>query len=333
MNLVEERLGGDVRSTAAIGWRSRRCSPTAERVGASTVERVTTTDVHPELRRAARIVPRSPVRAATLPVIRLGSRLQAKRPSPALALITCTGLRIRLHVPDHPVSAPGPAMLWIHGGGYVLGTATQDEALCRRFARTLGITVAAVEYDLSPERPYPTALRQCYSALTWLAGLPAVDPDRIVIAGSSAGGGLTAQLAFLARDSDGVKPVAQHLVYPMLDDRPAAADHPGFRLWDRRSNRFGWRAYLGAVDPDDVVPARRTDLAGLPPAWIGVGTLDLFHDEDLAYARRLRAAGVPCEVEVVPGVFHGFEQIAPRAAVTRRFLDAQYASLRARLGL
>lgn len=288
-------------------------------------------DIHPELRKAARVVPKAPIRAATLPLMRAGSRIQKRLPAPGVdRLITNSGVEIRLHRPPAH-STPAPAMLWIHGGGYVIGTAAQDDVLCRKFARTLGITVAAVEYGLSPEYRHPYALEQCYAALTWLADLPSVDSGRVVIAGGSAGGGLAAQLAFLVRDRGEIGVAGQHLVYPMLDDRThrgSGEDNPGFRLWDRRSNELGWRSYLGEADPDSVVPARRTDLAGLPPAWIGVGTLDLFHEEDLAYAQRLRDAGVQCQLDIVDGAFHGFDQIAAKTAVARRFFDDQCAWLR-----
>jgi acetyl esterase/lipase len=119
------------------------------------------------------------------------------------------------------------------------------------------------------------------------------------------------------------------LSYPMLDDRTTdpALDRPGFRLWNTKNNRFGWASYLGGADPQMAVPARRTDLEGLPPAWLGVGTLDLFHGEDLAYAERLNAAGVRCEVHEVPGAFHGFDGIAPKAAVSQAYFDSKCASL------
>ena len=165
--------------------------------------------------------------------------------------------------------------------------------------------------------------------LTWLAGLPGVDADRIAIGGASAGGGLTAALSFLARDRGEVSPALQVLSYPMLDDRTVGPDleKPGFRLWNARSNRFGWTSYLGGADPAVAVPARRTDLVGLAPAWLGVGTLDLFCAEDLAYAARLNAAGVECEVHEVPGAFHGFDGLAPKAAVSQAYFDSQCASL------
>ena len=192
------------------------------------------------------------------------------------------------------------------------------------------MTVASVDYRLAPEHPYPAALEDCYSALAWLAGLPAVDRNRLAIGGASAGGGLAAALALLARDRGEVAPVCQVLAYPMLDDRSSAtAAKPNYRLWSTRSNRFGWTAYLGDADPREAVPGRRDDLSGLAPAWIGVGTHDLFHDEDLAYARRLTEAGVPCHVEVVPRAFHGFDLVAPKARVSQRFFDSQCDNLRA----
>jgi acetyl esterase/lipase len=213
-----------------------------------------------------------------------------------------------------------------------MGTAHQDDALCRRFSRKLGIAVASVEYRLAPEHPYPAPLEDCYSALTWVAGLPAVDRGRVAIGGASAGGGLVAALALLARDRGEVTPAFQLLTCPMLNDRSAlTAENPNYRLWNTRSNQFGWTAYLADADPRIAVPARRDDLSGLAPAWIGVGTHDLFHDEDLAYAERLRAAGVPCQVEVVAGVFHGFDLVKPKAQVSQRFFDSQCEMLRSAL--
>lgn len=247
------------------------------------------------------------------------------------AIALGSGVGVRLFRPAG-AARPTPALLWIHGGGYVIGTAEQDDRLCSGFSTRLGITVASVEYRLAPEHPYPAPLEDCYSALTWLAGLPSVDRYRVAIGGASAGGGLTAALALLARDRAEVSPAFQLLTYPMLDDRSSAtAPGANYRLWDNRSNSFGWAAYLGHADPRDAVPARHDDLSGLPPAWIGVGTHDLFHDEDLAYAERLRDAGVPCEVETVPGAFHGFDLVLPKAQVSRRFFDSQCDSLRAAL--
>lgn len=292
-------------------------------------------DVHPDLRRIARIAPRQLIGPRSLPVIRALSaftaragRMRKSRAPRDVEVITLgPGAGVRLFRPVG-VSEPAPALLWIHGGGYVMGTARQDDRLCRRFSSRLGMTVASVEYRLAPEHPYPAPLDDCYSALTWLTGLPTVDRDRVAIGGASAGGGLAAALALLARDRGEVGPAFQVLAYPMLDDRSSAtAAGPNHRLWNARSNRFGWTAYLGGADPRVAVPGRRDDLSGLAPAWIGVGTHDLFHDEDLAYAGRLTEAGVPCHVEVVPGAFHGFDLVAPKAEVSRRFFDSQCEAL------
>lgn len=289
----------------------------------------TNVDIHPELRRAARFVPRQIVYRWSIPLLR---RLPgARRPGDfgAEALILPSGVGVRLF---RPAGVPdrSPALLWVHGGGYVIGSAAQDDDTCRAIADRLGIVVAAVEYRLAPEYPYPIPVEDCYSALTWLVDLPGIDRDRVAIGGASAGGGLTAALAFLARDRGEVSPVLQILSYPMLDNRTIdpALDNPGFRLWNTASNRIGWDSYLGGADPEVAVPARRDDLAGLAPAWLGVGTLDLFHREDLAYAERLTSAGVPCEVHEVPGAFHGFDKIVPMASISRAYFDDKCARLR-----
>jgi acetyl esterase/lipase len=292
---------------------------------------VPTIDFHPDLRRIARLIPKQVVTPVTLPIMRMGTRLMGRhRPEDVEVLTLSSGIDVRLYRPSRG-SGAGPALLWIHGGGYVIGSPAQDDELCRRFARELGATVASVDYRLAPENPYPIPLEDCYTALAWLARLPSVDPARVAIGGASAGGGLAAALALLARDRGQIPLAAQLLVYPMLDDRTVqrhGLDNPGHRLWNQSSNKLGWACYLGDADPDIAVPARRQDLGGLPPAWMGVGTLDLFHDEDLAYAERLRAAGVPCQVEVVSGAFHGFDGIVPKARVSQSFFNSQCAVLR-----
>jgi acetyl esterase/lipase len=294
--------------------------------------RMPSTDFHPDLRRVARLAPPGFIGPRSLRLLRALSGLQRRKSLDGVeVLILGSGVGVRLHRPIG-VSQPAPALLWAHGGGYVMGTAQQDDLMCRRLARKLGITVAAVDYRLAPEHPYPAPLEDCYSALSWLAGLPAVDPARVAIGGASSGGGLAAALALLARERSDVTPVLQLLAYPMLDDRSGSGSKSqNYRLWGPKSNRFGWASYLGNADPQIAVPARRDDLAGLPPAWIGVGTNDLFHDEDLAYAERLTRAGVPCHVEVVSGAFHGFDQVVPKAAVSQAFFASQCASLRTAL--
>lgn len=286
-------------------------------------------DIHPELRRAARFVPRQVVNRWSLPLLKRLPDLPRPEKGGVEILTLPSGAGVRLYRPAR-ANADVPALLWIHGGGYVIGSAAQDDDFCRAFTRKLGIAVAAVDYRLAPEHPYPIPLEDCYSALIWLAQLPGVDPGRIAIGGASAGGGLTAALAFLARDRGEVRPLVQILSYPMLDDRTVdpALNDSGFRLWNTASNRLGWTSYLAGADPAVAVPARRTDLAGLPPAWLGVGTLDLFHAEDLAYARRLQDAGVACEVHEVPGAFHGFDKIVPKASISQAYFDSKCASLR-----
>jgi acetyl esterase/lipase len=234
------------------------------------------------------------------------------------------------------------ALLWIHGGGLVMGHPPLGHEICSRFADELGILVASVDYRLAPEYPFPAGLEDCYAALCWLhdtADELGVDVHRIAVGGDSAGGGLAAALTQLARDRGGPEICFQLLVYPMLDDRSVLrADHEGRGrfVWTPASNRFGWTAYLGhppAADDDrpHASAARCPDLSGLPPAWIGVGDLDLFYAEDCDYARRLQAAGVPCALQVEPGMYHGAEAVRPKAPAMRAFRAAMLDALRAAL--
>jgi acetyl esterase/lipase len=267
-----------------------------------------------------------------LPVMRALESLVFRGRKDVEALTLTSGGHVRLHRPPGDVG-PAPAMLWIHGGGYVAGNPKQDDQACGQFSRTLGITVAAPSYRHAPEHPYPAALQDLYAAVRWLVSLPSVDSRRVAIGGESAGGGLAAALAFMVRDRGEISPVLQLLSYPTLDDRtvsnPAVARN--YRLLNERGNRFGWASYLGGADPDVAVPARRTDLAGLPAAWIGVGTVDLLYEEAVAYAERLRSASVPCHLEVVQGAFHSFDRVHARAPVSRAYFDSQCEALRAAL--
>ena len=195
----------------------------------------------------------------------------------------------------------------------------------------------SVEYRLAPEHPYPAPLDDCYAALAWTVQHAVdlgIDPGRIVVAGASAGGGLAAALALLARDR-GEYPLAyQLLIYPMIDDRMATPSSTlDTVVWTPKANVLGWRAYLGHEPGADGVPAyaaaaRADDLAGLPPAWIGVGALDVFRDENITYAQRLLGAGVPAELHVYPGAPHGFESICPDAAVAQQCQSDITAALR-----
>ncbi len=238
-------------------------------------------------------------------------------------------VRVRVYRPD---DQPGrlPALLWIHGGGYVMGDIEQDDRLMKQLARRIGCVAASVDYRLAPEHPFPAPVEDCYAALKWLsanAGELGVDPSRIAIGGASGGGGLCAGLALMTRDRREVKPSFQLLIYPMIDDRnvtPASHAITDPRVWNRESNRLGWKAYLGRDGGGpDVSPyaaaSRATDLTGLPPAYIPVGALDLFIDENIEYAQRLIQAGVPTELHVYPGAFHGFDLFAPSAKVSKQF--------------
>ncbi|WP_156690465.1 alpha/beta hydrolase, partial [Mycobacterium sp. Marseille-P9652] len=177
--------------------------------------------------------------------------------------------------------------------------------------------------------PYPTPVEDCYSALLWLARQPWVDADRVAVGGASAGGHFAAAVAHRALDRGDVRLAFQMLVYPMLDDRTGA--HGEVRkhlMWTGSDNQLAWRWYLNGADPRAAAPARREDLSGLPPTWIGVGTLDLFHEECVEYARRLREAGVDVHEEIVPGAFHAFDQVVEKAPVSSRFFASQCDHLR-----
>jgi acetyl esterase/lipase len=286
---------------------------------------------HPDLRRHTWYMPRDLGLPTTLRLHR-GLDALAGRRQPDGVTVAPLGPQasVRLFRPTG-VTGTAPALLWIHGGGYVFGRALHDDRMCREFAETLGIIVASVDYRLAPENPFPASLDDCRAGFDWLLDQPGVDLARVAIGGASAGGGLAAALAIRLRDSGATMPVLQLLSYPMLDDRttpPAGSSKHDFRWWGARSNRFGWAAYLGDADPRVAVPARLDDVSGLPPAWIGIGTSDLFHGEDIAYANRLLEAGVPCEVLEVPGAYHGFDITMPRAGVSRRFFDSRCAALR-----
>jgi acetyl esterase/lipase len=297
-------------------------------------------DFHPDLALFARFLPRFSFGPQLLKLIRRLARDDAAprcTPGVHASLREIPGARTaRVFVPDG-ATQPMPAMLWVHGGGFIIGSPAQDDAVATMFARELGMTVVMPSYRLAPEHPFPAAIDDLYASLQWLhanAEALRVRADRIVIAGASAGGGLAAGLTLMARDREEVPVAFQLLVYPMLDDQTVGKtiDGTNHRLWTAESNRFGWTSYLGrAPGGEDVsayaAPARAGSLAGLPPTWIGVGTFDLFHDEDVAYAKRLEAAGVPVELEVVPGVFHGFDALQ-RANVVKAFRARQIAALR-----
>jgi acetyl esterase/lipase len=240
-------------------------------------------------------------------------------------------VRVRIYRPEKS-RARLPAMLWIHGGGYIFGDLDQEDALCRRNALAWKCVIVSVEYRLAPECHYPEPLEDCYTALKWLAANCAelkADSTRIAIGGASAGGGLAAGLSLLARDRAEVKSIFQLLLYPMLDDcnvKPAGPKTPDAIMWTRAANLVGWRSYLGYEPGRTGVSCyasayRATDLAGLPPTYIAVGDLDLFASENIGYGRRLVESGVPTELHVYPGGPHAFDMLAPEADIARRFTD------------
>lgn len=306
------------------------------------------TDVHPDLQRVAAFLPRFSFGPTTVRVLRcmegLVEGIGLAGPGVEVTWMevpaSATGPAVRVRVlRPRGVVGPVPALLHVHGGGMMTGNPSQLDPMTGTFVRELGIVVVAVKYRRAPEHPFPAPLDDVVAALRWMqdeADALGIRPDRIAVGGLSAGGGLAAGACLRLRAEPHRMPAFQLLIYPMLDDRTVLrtdVDTTRLRLWMPESNRLGWTSYLGrppgsAGVPDEAAPARAADLRGLPPAWIGVGTHDLFHDEDTTYAARLREAGVPCTLEVVPGAFHGFEFVAPRAPVVARFLQGQVDALR-----
>jgi len=231
--------------------------------------------------------------------------------------------------------------LWLHGGAMVAGTAQFEAQPAGRLVEAIGAVVVSPDYRLAPENPFPAALDDCMTTLGWMrehAEELGIDVERIAVCGASSGGGLAAAVAQRSLD-EGSPLRAQVLFYPMLDDRTALRADPavrGWLTWTPSSNRRAWTAYLGREPrfsdaPEYAAPARRAELAGLPPAWIGVGELDVFYDENVAYAEKLKAAGVPCELLTVPGMYHGADGMFQKALSMRNFHDSMVAFLRAHL--
>jgi triacylglycerol lipase len=225
-------------------------------------------------------------------------------------------------------TGPLPCVYSMHGGGYVMGSPAMDDQVFGELIPALGFVGVSVDYRLAPETPYPGPLEDCYRGLTWTvehADELGIDLTRLGVMGISAGGGLAAALALLARDRGEISLAFQLLDCPMLDDRQItpSSQVDGVPVWSRESNTFGWTSYLGDLyGTDDVpytaAPARAVDLSGLPPAFVSVGAVDGFRDEDVDYATRLNQAGVPTELHVYPGGCHAF-QIAADAPITKQW--------------
>jgi acetyl esterase/lipase len=299
--------------------------------------------VAPELRTPAVIPWMVPMNSRTLPFHRAIMRFKSK-PEPGVAMTERTlddsDVAVVVLAPTRQ-SVPLPGVLWLHGGAMCAGTAQLEVQPTSRLVSPLGAVAVLPNYRLAPENPFPAGLDDCIATLRWMvknADELGIDPDRIAVAGASAGGGLAAAVAQRAFD-EGIPLRAQAMVYPMLDDRTALRTDfagRGELTWRPASNTWAWTAYLGREPrmsdaPEYAAPARRTELAGLPPAWIGIGNLDIFYDESVSYAERLKGAGVPCELVVVPGMYHVADGVAQNAPSMQRFHASMVDFLRTNL--
>ena len=295
--------------------------------------------VNPELLPILEQIPDLDIRPETLPAIREFSA-QMRPPTVADQFVsfadeTIKGsntnpIKLRIYRPQTTDTLP--VLLWIHGGGYVLGSYDADDGLCQRFAKEANCVVVSVDYRLAPEHPYPAPLEDCYTALKWIADnaqSQRINPDKIGVAGKSAGGGLTAALTLLTRDRKYPSIHFQMPLYPMIDDRnnsPSANEiREGF-VWNKKTNAMGWQMYLGELHGTDKVPpyaaaSRAEDYSNLPYTYTCVGQLDPFRDETLMYVTKLAQAGVDVEFHLYPGAFHGFENFCPDAKISIYAVD------------
>jgi len=302
--------------------------------------------IHPELRKATASFPKLPVtsgfgRAVTRALLPL--MLPKVKSSTGVTIESAKtpgGVKLRVYTPAG--NKTRPAMLYIHGGGMMIGSPAMDDALLSTTASELDIVIVSPDYKLAPENPYPAAVDDCHSTWTWLlenAAARQIDRQRMAVGGESAGGGLAAGLVLRLHDEGGVQPLAQWLFCPMLDDRTAlnrsldAVDH---FVWNNKMNLVGWKSYLGnklGTDevPDYAAPARRSVFHGLPKTWIGVGDVELFFEEDKAYADKLSSAGVACKLEIVHGAPHAFEGLAPDSQLAKDYLASAKSWLRTAL--
>jgi acetyl esterase/lipase len=303
--------------------------------------------VDPELRAFLRTLP--PDTPITL------TDIKQWRQSPESSAPVPDGVLVR-HIPGSPGAPnvrififgkslggrPRPGLLYMHGGGYISGSTASSWpgfAGLQKIATDHDCMVVSVDYRLAPETPFPGSLEDNYTALKWLhvnAESLGVDPAKIAVMGESAGGGQAATLTLAARDRGEIPILFQLLVYPMLDDRTGSTlrvpPHIGEFIWTRQHNRFGWSSLLGVpagskMVPKGSVPARASNLGGLPPTYIGVGSVDLFVEEDIEFAKRLIAAGVSTELHVAPGAYHGFFFLSPDATVSKEFAASFNAAL------
>jgi cation diffusion facilitator CzcD-associated flavoprotein CzcO/acetyl esterase/lipase len=247
-------------------------------------------------------------------------------------------IKVRIYRPAQ-ATGPLPGIYFIHGGGMILGDINGEDAVASSICEHVGAVVVSVEYRLAPEHPYPAPVEDCYAGLVWMARHAAelgFDPDRLAVYGGSAGGGLTIATTMLARDRSFPAVRFQMPIYPMIDDRnetPSSFEITDIGVWDRSANIEAWTWYLGDGKPDQyAAPSRAEDLAGLPPTFIDVGSIDLFRDEDIMFATRLMQAGVPTELHVNPGAYHAAEVLAPESVLSQRIWARRIDALRRALG-
>jgi len=290
--------------------------------------------VNPELRELLTI----------FPPLNLPAGLEAARQAPVIPVPESNYVRnstryiaggdgqemlVKLYEPARQDGSKLPAVLWIHGGGYVIGHPDGDDGICQTFVEEANCVVVSVDYRLAPEHRYPAAIEDCYSALVWMTNAAEelnIDLSRVAIAGMSAGGGLTAALALMARDRGGPAIAFQMPLYPMVDDRnetPSSYEITDDRaIWNRGNNLAAWHMYLGEHGNGEVspyaAPARAKNLANLPPTYTCVGQLDPFRDETIQYVARLAQAGVPVEFHIYPGGYHAFEFLNPTSEIGQR---------------
>jgi acetyl esterase/lipase len=245
-------------------------------------------------------------------------------------------LGLRIYRPTAATSAL-PAVVFSHGGAFIIGNPYQDEHRCRTFAAEAECVVVSVDWRHAPEHPFPAGVEDAYGAFVWTvshAGELGVDEDRVAVGGASSGGAFAAASALMARDRGAPMPVMQVLVYPVIDDRqdtPSMLEFDAAPLWTRGATARMWELYLGPGGGEAnpyAAPGRATDLGGLPPAYVMAAELDPLRDEAIAYARRLLQAGVPTELHCFAGACHGFDTVAPTTALARRAITEQVGALR-----
>ncbi|MGK0577131.1 alpha/beta hydrolase [Macrococcus capreoli] len=247
-----------------------------------------------------------------------------------------TQIRLKVYAPVTQQETL-PAILFIHGGGYVFGSIEGNDAKCADYVKGVNSVVVSVEYRLAPEYPYPAAIEDCYLALNWIVEnkeMLNIDETRIAVTGGSTGGGLAAALTLLTRDRQGPQIKFQMPLFPMLDDTCSSYSSNAFtekRVWSKEHNAFAWQMYLKGVEGEPskyAAPMRETDFTNLPPMYTMVGALDPFRDETMDYVKALTEADIPVEFHLYPGGFHEFESLVPDAEMSQRAVAETISALR-----